>query len=90
MERAFLQDNIHAELDSVLPFEDSPLNVHTMGELKYLQSTMKESIRFYTPVPVIARCLKEPVVLGKIEILNKVGKPPNNGHFRTIFFEKLT
>ncbi|KAK7579874.1 hypothetical protein V9T40_000503 [Parthenolecanium corni] len=58
-----VQDKIHAELDSLFPFEDSSLNVQTLAKLKYLDCAIKETMRLYPPVPFIARSLKEPVIL---------------------------
>lgn len=52
------------ELDQVFQGEDRPVTMQDLGELKYLERVMKESLRLYPSVPSVMRTLSKDAVIG--------------------------
>ncbi|XP_032673498.1 cytochrome P450 4c21-like [Odontomachus brunneus] len=49
------QEKVHEEIDQVFQDSQSPATMKELSQLKYLDRVMKESIRLYPTVPLIAR-----------------------------------
>lgn len=61
-----IQDKVIQEIDDVLGGDRE--RTPTMKELidmKYLECVIKEALRLYPSVPIMARKIKEDIVLGK-------------------------
>jgi cytochrome P450 len=52
------------ELDLVFGDSDRPVTAQDLTQLKYLECCIKETLRLYPPLPVIARRLTEDVQAG--------------------------
>jgi cytochrome P450 len=52
------------ELDLVFGDSDRPVTSQDLTQLKYLECCIKETLRLYPPLPVIARRLTEDVQAG--------------------------
>lgn len=52
------------ELDQIFQGEDRPVTMRDLGELKYLERVIKESIRLYPSVPTVVRTLTSDVEIG--------------------------
>ncbi|CAH2108029.1 unnamed protein product [Euphydryas editha] len=59
-----IQDKIYDEICQVLGDSDRSPTTDDLSEMKYLECCMKESLRLYPSVPLIARHLREEIVLG--------------------------
>lgn len=57
-----VQKALHQEVDSVLGNSDE-VTFEMLGDLKYLDMVLKESLRIYPSVPYIGRQLTEDIVL---------------------------
>lgn len=57
------QDKLVEELDRVL-HDDEPVTTKVLGELKYLERVIKESLRLYPSAPFIMRTLSEDLQIG--------------------------
>lgn len=60
-----VQDKVVAELDSIFKGSDRPCTFQDTLEMKYLERCLMEALRMFPPVPMIARQIKEEVVLRK-------------------------
>lgn len=59
-----VQQKIIEEIKEVLGTDkDRPVTLRDLGELKYLECVIKESLRLYPPVPIIGRHFTEDVVI---------------------------
>lgn len=58
-----IQDRVVAELDSIFKGSDRPCTFQDTLEMKYLERCLMETLRMFPPVPMIAREIKEEVVL---------------------------
>lgn len=68
-ERPEVQDKVAAELYQVFgDDQDRPATMNELLNLKYLDCVIKEALRLYPSVPIIARYLKEDVKIGKVKI----------------------
>ena len=61
----FFQEKIMEELESVFGTSQRPISSYDLREMKYLEQCIKETLRLYPSVPMIARTLGEDVKLGK-------------------------
>lgn len=52
------------ELDQVFQGEDRPVTMRDLGELKYLERVIKESLRLYPSAPTVMRTLTEDIEIG--------------------------
>lgn len=58
-----VQSKVQKEVDEVLGKEDRPITYEDLGELRYLEACIKETLRLYPSVPIIARLLTEDIVI---------------------------
>lgn len=64
-----IQEKVLEEIDSVMDGDRKRApTMKELGEMKYLECVIKESLRLYPSVPLIARTLGEDVNLGKIHV----------------------
>lgn len=61
----FFQKKIHEELDHIFGDTDRPITTSDLGEMKYLERVVKESLRLFPSVPFITRCVTHPFEIGK-------------------------
>ncbi|XP_061720044.1 cytochrome P450 4V2-like [Cydia pomonella] len=61
-----VQAKVHQELQEVFGDSDRPVTPEDLPQLKYLEAVIKESLRLYPPVPIVAREVRSDVVLRKI------------------------
>ena len=54
------------ELHQIFGNTDRDVTFHDTLEMKYLERCIMETMRLYSPVPIIARNLKKELVLGII------------------------
>lgn len=60
-----VQDKLFEEIRGVIgDNKDEPVTYRQLQELKYIELVIKESFRFYPPVPGIGRTLDEDIKLG--------------------------
>ncbi|XP_065578507.1 cytochrome P450 4c3-like [Artemia franciscana] len=59
-----IQDRVHSELDSIFGQTHRPVTIDDLSEMKFLECCIKEALRLYPSVPVIARELREDLVIG--------------------------
>lgn len=62
------QDKLAAEINQVLPEENSKLSALSLNQMPYLRACIKESLRMNQPVFAIARLLGNPAVLSGYQI----------------------
>lgn len=59
-----IQQNIHDELDSIFGKDKSrQIGTEDLSQMKYLECCIKETLRIFPPVPIIARQLKDDVMI---------------------------
>lgn len=61
-----IQEKVFEELRSVLPSKDEDLTDNKLNKLEYLDLTVKETLRFMTVVPYIARYLTTETKIGNL------------------------
>lgn len=67
--RPDIQDKVVEEIDMIMGGDrQRPPTMKELGAMKYLECVIKESLRLYPSVPLIARTLGEDVHLGKFYI----------------------
>uniref|UniRef100_A0A915AGJ0 Uncharacterized protein n=1 Tax=Parascaris univalens TaxID=6257 RepID=A0A915AGJ0_PARUN len=54
-----VQAKVHKEIDDVLGEDDRPVTYEDLGNFRYLEACIKEALRLYPSVPIIARLLTE-------------------------------
>jgi len=59
-----------AELEEVFEGSDRHVSQYDLVRLKYLECCIKEAIRLYPSVSVVARLLKDDIQLGKKNLVN--------------------
>lgn len=61
-----MQEKIHEELDDIFGDDkERPITMADLGEMKYLERVVKESLRLYPSVPFITRCVTHPFEIGE-------------------------
>lgn len=60
-----LQEKVARELEDIFQGEERNITMKDLGEMKYLERVIKESLRLYPSVPFIARLLDEDLEFGK-------------------------
>lgn len=61
-----VQEKVYSEVVSILGADSSkPLTVTDLNSFQYLDLVIKESLRMYSPVPIIGRYLREDVEISK-------------------------
>lgn len=58
-----IQDKVIEELDQIFGDSERPCTFQDTLEMKYLERCLMETLRMYPPVPIIARHLKQEIVL---------------------------
>lgn len=59
-----IQKKVHQELDEVFGSDwERPVTLEDVKNLKYLECVIKESMRLYPPVPLVARNIDEDVII---------------------------
>ncbi|XP_046668651.1 LOW QUALITY PROTEIN: cytochrome P450 4c3-like [Homalodisca vitripennis] len=58
-----IQDKVVAEIEAVFGGEDRPLTMKDLTSMKYLECCIKEALRLYPSVPIMARSLQEDIVI---------------------------
>ncbi|CAJ0589978.1 unnamed protein product [Cylicocyclus nassatus] len=81
-----IQEKVHREVDEVLGEVDRPVTYEDIGNLKYLEACIKETLRLYPSVPLIARQVVEdikikdhilPAGTGVVLVPSMVHRDPN-------------
>ena len=67
----FSQEKDYEELENIFQGSDRCPTMNDLGEMQYLQRVIKETLRLYPSVPVIAREIKEDAEVGKINCLKQ-------------------
>lgn len=62
-----IQEKVFQELQSVFQTRDEEVTDEKINELVYLDLTLKETMRFLTVVPYLARLLTEDTQIGKLK-----------------------
>ncbi len=63
------QQNCYAELEEILgPDNQRPFTMHDIRRMRYLEQCIKETLRLYPSVPMIARRLGEAVTVGSYKL----------------------
>ena len=65
-----LQERVYEELKEIFGESNRPCTFQDTLEMKYLERVIFESLRLYSPVPAIARKIKEDLRIGKFYIYN--------------------
>ncbi|CAN7993826.1 unnamed protein product [Ixodes hexagonus] len=64
-----VQEKVHEELDRVFADDvDRPVTLDDLRELQYLDCVIKETMRLYPPVPVVARSIEEDMKIGEFQV----------------------
>lgn len=63
------QDKVVAELDSIFCGDDRALTMKDLTSMKYLECCIKEALRLYPSVPIMARTLHEEITIGQLLIV---------------------
>ncbi|KAF9809868.1 hypothetical protein SFRURICE_002098 [Spodoptera frugiperda] len=68
--RRYVQDKIYEELQTIFgdDMERDP-TYQELGQMKYLELVLKESMRLYPPVPFIERCITKDCEIGGIKMV---------------------
>lgn len=65
-----VQDKLFAEIRQVIGDDKhAPIAYKHLQDMKYIELVIKESFRFYPPVPGIGRRLDEDIHLGKAKVV---------------------
>ncbi|KAK8768427.1 hypothetical protein V5799_015108 [Amblyomma americanum] len=60
-----VQKKVHAEIDAIFGYDKQRgVTIEDINQLKYLECVIKESMRLYPPVPLVARNIDEDVHVG--------------------------
>jgi cytochrome P450 family 4 len=63
-----VQKKVVEEIDGILgPGADQRITMKDLNEMKYLECCIKEALRLYPSVPVIARQINEDLNIGKVK-----------------------
>ncbi|XP_025836096.1 cytochrome P450 4C1 [Agrilus planipennis] len=60
-----IQEKAFKEQEEIFHGEDRPVTMKDLGEMKYLERVIKETLRLYPSVPFISRLLTEELVVSK-------------------------
>nr|ASX93973.1 cytochrome P450 CYP4M42 [Zygaena filipendulae] len=58
-----IQDKVARELNDIFSESTRTASIHDLGQMKYLESCIKETLRLYPPVPFISRYLTDGLIL---------------------------
>ena len=67
-----IQEKVFEELQTVFKTAAEHVTEDHLNKLVYLDLVIKEVLRFWSPVPFIARCLTKDVQIGKNFVLEKL------------------
>ncbi|VDD90914.1 unnamed protein product [Enterobius vermicularis] len=68
-----IQAKVQKEIDDVLGPDDRPITYEDLSRFRYLEACIKETLRLYPSVPIIARFLTEDIVIKNKTIPKYVG-----------------
>ena len=60
-----IQERVHREIDEIVGDSVRDLTFEDIGRLRYLEACLKETLRMYPSVPMIARQTVEDTKVGK-------------------------
>ncbi|XP_068204684.1 cytochrome P450 4C1-like [Palaemon carinicauda] len=63
-----IQERVYQELTEVLGTSDQPITTRELRQLKYTENCIKEALRLYPSVPIMARELCEDIVISNYRI----------------------
>lgn len=65
-ENPYIQDRVVEELDFIFGGDkDTPATMKNLMDMKYLECCIKDALRLYPSVPMMARSIGEDVQIGK-------------------------
>jgi cytochrome P450 len=64
-----VQEKVYEEMQTVYSSVDEEITEDHIKQLVYLDLVIKESLRFWTPVPYYGRCLTQDIEIGESSFL---------------------
>ncbi|GJQ82710.1 hypothetical protein Trydic_g19721 [Trypoxylus dichotomus] len=59
-----IQDRVYEEINDAFQDHEGPINMEILGKLKLLERCIKETLRLYPSVPIVARQLQKDINIG--------------------------